>query len=67
MVNNKINKLHERCLRIVYSNKSLSYEEHLEKDSSVSLHYRNLCILATEMLKVVERSSLFSSEKKKSI
>ena len=49
MANNKINKLHESCLRIIYSNKSFSDEELLEKDSSVSQHHRNLRILATEM------------------
>ena len=49
MANNKINKLHESCLRIIYSNKSFSDEELLEKDSSVSQHHRNVRILATEM------------------
>ena len=53
MANNKINKLHWWCLRINYSNKSLSYEEPLEKVTFVSLHHRNLHILTTEMFKVV--------------
>ena len=34
--NNKINRLHERCLRIVFSDKQSSFEALLEKDSSVS-------------------------------
>ena len=42
---NMINKLHERCLGIIYSSKSLSYEEMLEVDTSILLHQRNLCIL----------------------
>ena len=50
--NNKINRLHERCLRIVFSDKQSSFETLLEKDSSVSIHNRNLQILATEMYKI---------------
>ena len=50
--NNKINKLHERCLRIIYSDKQSSFEELLEKDSSVSIHQINLQVLATEIYKV---------------
>ena len=46
--NNKINHLHERCLRIVYSDKTLSFEKLLETDRSVPIHIRNLQILATE-------------------
>ena len=50
--NNKSNRLHERCLRIVFSDKQSSFETLLEKDSSVSIHNRNLQILATEMYKI---------------
>ena len=46
--NNKIKRLHERCLRIIYNDKRSS----LEKDGSVSIHERNIKILATEMFKV---------------
>ena len=49
MANNKINKLHERYLRIIYSENFSSYEEILEEDGFVSLHHRSLRILATEM------------------
>ena len=48
--NGKINRLHERCLRIIYSDKQSSFETLLEKDGSVSVH--NLQILATEMYKI---------------
>ena len=51
-INNKINKLHERCLRIIYNDKHSSFHELLTKDRSVSVHTRNLQILATEMYKV---------------
>ena len=46
------NRLHERCLRIIYSDKQSSFKTLLEKDGSVSVHNRNLQILATEMSKI---------------
>ena len=52
-LNNKINKLHERCLRIVYNNNSSSYEELLETDNSISVHFRNEQVLAIKLYKVV--------------
>ena len=48
-LNNKINKLHERALRIVYKNDSLTFQELLDKDDSITIHQRNLQRLATEM------------------
>ena len=50
--NNKINRLHERCLRIIYNDKRSSFNALLEKDESVSIHERNIKILAIEMFKV---------------
>ena len=50
--NTKINNLHERCLRLIYSDKKSSHEKLIEKDGSVSIHYRNIRSLATEMYKV---------------
>ena len=50
-LNNTIDRLHEPCLRIVYSNKTLSFSELLEKDGSVSIHYQNIRQLGTEMFK----------------
>ena len=50
--NNKIKHLHERCLRLTYSDKEYSYENLLEKDNSVSIHHKNIQSLATEMFKV---------------
>ena len=49
-LNNKINRLHERALRIVYRNDALTFKELLQLDDSV--HERNLQRLATEMFKV---------------
>ena len=49
--NRKINMLHERCLRIIYNDKQSSFTELLNKDSSVSIHIRNIQRLAIEMFK----------------
>ena len=51
-LNNKIDRLHERSLRIVYSDKTSDFSELLEKDGSVSIHYQNIRQLAIEMFKV---------------
>ena len=48
-LNNKINRLHERCLHIVYNDKTSTFNELLEKDNSVSVYYRNIQALAIEM------------------
>ena len=53
LINKKINRLHERCLRIVYSDNKSTFEELLEKDNTVSVHQRNLKFLATELYKVL--------------
>ena len=47
-----MNGLHERCLRIIYNDKRSSFNVLLEKDGPVSIHERNIKILATEMFKV---------------
>ena len=51
-LNNRINKIHERALRLVYQNKNLSFSELLELDSAVTIHERNLQVLVTEIFKV---------------
>ena len=50
--NNKINRLHERCLRIIYNDKRSSFNALLERDGFVSIHKRNIKILTTKMFKV---------------
>ena len=52
IINKKINRLHEKCLRIIHYDKQSSFKKLLEKDSSVSIHVRKIEILATEMYKV---------------
>ena len=51
-LNNKINRLHETCLRIVYNDKFSSFQNLLDQDRSISVHTRNLQTLAIEMYKV---------------
>ena len=57
IMNNKINRLHERCMRLIYGDKTSSFEELLEQDKSVSIHTRNLQMLVTEVFKVYRSMS----------
>ena len=41
-INNKINKLHYRPLRIGYRDEISTFEELLKKDGSLTIHHRNL-------------------------
>ena len=43
--NNKINRIHERCLRLIYNDKESSFEHLLDKDKSVSIHKKTLGVL----------------------
>ena len=56
-LNHKINKLHERALRLVYNEEVLSFQEMLDKDGSVTIHHRNLQKLAIEMYKIKNQIS----------
>ena len=51
VLNNKINRLHERCLRMIYNDKISNFEELLTKDNSVSIHHSNIHALAIEIYK----------------
>ena len=51
-LNNKINSKYERGLRITYQDNTSIFQELLNKDNSVSMHHRNLQVLATEMFKI---------------
>ena len=52
VLNEKINRIHERGLRIVYEDYISSYKELLKRDGSVSVHHRNIQLVAVEMFKV---------------
>ena len=56
-LNNKINRLHERCLRIIYSDKHSDFEERFIKDHSVSIRHNNIQTLPIEMYKVANGMS----------
>ena len=51
-MNNKINHIHERALRLVYQDYVTSFEDLLKKDNSLCFHHRNIHQVAIEMFKV---------------
>ena len=51
-LNNRVSKIHDRALRLVYQNTNLSFSEALELENVVTIHQRNLKVLVTEILKV---------------
>ena len=51
-LNAKINRLQERALRLVYEDYVLTYDELLDKDKSVTIHHRNVQLLAIELYKI---------------
>ena len=51
-MNTKINRLHFRALRIVPQDETSTFEELLHKDGSITIHHKNLQLLATELFKV---------------
>ena len=66
--NRKINRLHERWLRIIYNDKQPSFSKLLEKYSSVSVHMINIRSLAIEIFRASRNISppsciIFSSQR----
>ena len=53
-LNNKINWLHERCLRIIYNDKRSTFGELLARDNSVSVQHSNVHVIVIEMGKLVK-------------
>ena len=51
-LNIKVNKLHERALRIFYQDYSSSFTELREKDNSTTIHNRNIQLLPNELFKL---------------
>ena len=50
-LNNMINRIHERSLRVVYNDKKVTFKELLDKDKAISMHTRNLQMLISEMFR----------------
>ena len=50
-INTRMNSLHERVLRVVYRHYNAIFSELLSEDKSVTIHQRNLQLLATEIFK----------------
>ena len=62
-LNNKINSIHERALRITYQDNTSTFQELLNKDNSVSIHHRNLQVhrgLSPKILRETYLSKIIS-------
>ena len=57
-LNNKTNRLHERALRIVYSDYKSSFNTLLEKDGSFSIQHGNMQSMKYEIYKILHGLSL---------
>ena len=53
-LNNKINNVHEKTLRIVYSDYKSTFQELLHKDASFSMYHRNIQTLPIEIYKQIQ-------------
>ena len=54
----RINRIHERNLRIIHPNQhQLTFKELLEKNKTITIHKRNLQTLATEIYKAKNKIS----------
>ena len=51
-MNNRLNQLHERALKLAYNDHMSTFESLLQRDNSVTIHSRNLQLLATKMYKL---------------
>ena len=52
-LNAKINHIPERSLRLVCDDYDYSFNELLKKNNSVSIHHRNVQLVAIEMYKIL--------------
>ena len=48
-----INKIHDRSLRIVTSDKNSNFEDLLKSNNQITVHQRNLQLLMTEVFKIM--------------
>ena len=52
-IHKQIDRIHERALRIVYTENNSSFEDLLKKPGSVTIHHRNLQHMAIEIYKAL--------------
>ena len=52
VLNARIDRIHERGLRIVYEDYTSTYDDLLRRDGSVRIHHKNIQLVAVEMFKV---------------
>ena len=52
-LNNNINRIHDRALRIVYRDKKSAFKELLEKDISITVHVKNLLVKKCVKYKII--------------
>ena len=57
-INNIINRLQERCLRIVHNDNKWSFQELLDKNKGDKIYIKNVQALAEEMFKVSNNYSI---------
>ena len=51
--NNRINRIHEKPLRLAYDDYESNFQSLLEKDNSMSIHDKNLQLFLTEIYKTI--------------
>ena len=51
-LNKQTSKLHQRALQLVYDDRQSTFEELLNIDKSLTIHHKNVQVLATELYKV---------------
>ena len=56
-INNRINRLHERALRLAHNDYDASFQDLLIKDKSVTIHQRNLQVFAILLYKIINNEA----------
>ena len=56
-LNHKIDRIHDRALRIAYADYTSSFEDLLIKDGTVTINQSNLRVLAIDMYKISQDKS----------
>ena len=55
--NNEINRTHKRALRALHGDNKSTFEKHLDKDKSVTIHKKSQQILMAEIYKAINHPS----------